>query len=72
MYPNPTTGELKIIGSFNTATSLEVIDQTGRVVLSKNSITASEILDLSALKKGLYTVLIQSNEAATLEKIILE
>ena len=72
LYPNPTTGELKIIGSFNTATSLEVIDQTGRVVLSKNAITASEILDLSALKKGLYTVLIQSNEAATSQKIILE
>ena len=72
LYPNPTTGELKIIGSFNAVTSLEVIDQTGRVVLTKNAITASEILDLSALKKGLYTVLIQSNEAATSQKIILE
>lgn len=72
VYPNPTNGELKIIGSLNGSTSLSVIDQTGRIVISKNKITSSDILDLSALKKGMYTVLIQSNEDVLSQKIILE
>lgn len=72
VYPNPTNGELNIIDSFNGLTSLSVIDQTGRIVLSKNTITAAEILDLSSLKKGMYTVLFQSDDSVSSQKIILE
>lgn len=72
VYPNPTNGELNIIDSFNGSTTLCVIDQTGRVVLSKNTITAAEILDLSSLKKGMYTVLFQSDDSVSSQKIILE
>lgn len=72
VYPNPTNGELNIIGSFNGSTSLSVIDQTGRVVLLKNTITAAEILDISSLKKGMYTVLFQSDDSVSSQKIILE
>lgn len=71
-YPNPTNGELNIIGSFNGSTSLSVIDQTGRIVLSKNTIKAAEILDLSSLNKGMYTVLFQSDDSVSSQKIILE
>lgn len=72
VYPNPTNGELNIIDSFNGSTTLCVIDQTGRVVLSKNTIKAAEILDLSSLKKGMYTVLFQSDDSVSSQKIILE
>jgi hypothetical protein len=72
IYPNPTNGELNIIGSFNGSTSLSVIDQTGRIVLSKNTIKAAEILDLSSLNKGMYTVLFQSDDSVSSQKIILE
>lgn len=72
VYPNPTNGELNIIDSFNGSTTLCVIDQTGRIVLSKNTIKAAEILDLSSLNKGMYTVLFQSDDSVSSQKIILE
>lgn len=52
--PNPTSGE--IVLRITEASDVQVIDATGRVVLSTRMTIGSNVLDLSQMSDGIYTV----------------
>ncbi len=54
-YPNPCTGSLRLAGDLSSVDHLEVLDVTGRMVLSQR--TTNE-LDLGALNTGAYHVVL--------------
>lgn len=58
LYPNPTTDFFTVKSNNGTEiTRVEVLDITGKVLLSKNFVSSStEIVDVSALSKGIYIV----------------
>jgi len=56
LYPNPTTGELKIDNGELTINNIEVFDIYGRKILSNHLITLSshQKIDISHLQSGIY------------------
>lgn len=55
LYPNPTSGQLKIEFSDNQKRSLRIIDQKGKVVLERE-IISTDVIDLTNLNAGQYLV----------------
>ena len=69
MYPNPTTGLIKIEGV--KGANVIVYDMLGTVVYSEVSTSVNATIDLSSLNTGNYFVkIINNNEVAT-QKIVL-
>ncbi len=62
VYPNPVDGKL-FISSKNIITGLEIIDLTGKAVLTKNYISVSRIVtvDVSHINRGIYFIKTFSN-----------
>ncbi len=70
VYPNPTSGEFTV--EFNSAynKSLEVLDLTGRVVLSNTSADEKVNFSIKALANGIYYLKIKSNDAVEVIKVV--
>lgn len=59
LYPNPSNGIVNISGLQKTDKEIEVLDITGRVLMTKRIINSeSTHLDLSDFKEGIYQLLI--------------
>jgi hypothetical protein len=72
IYPNPSNGVIEIEG-LNEFFAIEVIDQQGRLVLSKtNDIQTRSRLDLSELKSGLFILRIHFEDFVSSHRIIIE
>lgn len=74
-YPNPTSGLLYIQGGASAEVeNLYVYDLSGRTVLVKSYFTPSnnEVIDLSAMSKGVYFVKLLGKDGELTEKIIIE
>lgn len=57
IYPNPTTGQLYIDNSKSHITTLQVLDNNGRVIYEKNNISNGKItIDLSNYASGTYFI----------------
>lgn len=76
-YPNPVNDILNIeLTDIKTANNnLIVFDQTGRKVFEKNfgrpdSYYTAEQLDLSVYSKGLYTVVLKTDDKVTMKKVL--
>jgi hypothetical protein len=55
VYPNPTSGLMKLSSSINTVSNVAVYDLLGKVVLTNNYSNLNEVsVDLSSLKTGVY------------------
>jgi hypothetical protein len=66
VYPNPTTGKIKITGGgFSQA---EVMNETGTVV---HTVTSAS-LDLSSLPAGVYYIRIHADAGLAVKKILLQ
>lgn len=78
VFPNPTTGMLTLQSNLknNETILMELADISGRIVYSDNykplNLTMFTSLDLSVLNKGLYFLILSTNEGKVVEKIILE
>lgn len=71
MYPNPSNGELHItVGSNFVEGDLEVIDVTGRIVLSQKITTADTPLDLETINSGVYFVQVSHNGVLLRQKLV--
>jgi len=71
IYPNPTSEIVTI--SFNVIspnTKITLIDNLGKVIKTKIVKNKKEILDLSNLSKGIYSIVISSNNNELTKKII--
>ncbi len=60
VYPNPATEQVTFSGNFSDATELEIIDQTGRVVLS-TQLSNGQSVSVADLNSGMYIVRIADN-----------
>jgi len=65
VYPNPTSGIVTIEGNFENTTLAQVIDITGKVILSMQLDNTMNKMDLSSFESGLYFIqLVSGNEKA--------
>jgi hypothetical protein len=63
VYPNPTNSELNFRSEENGL--VEVVDATGRVVLSNSVRKGQNTMDVSAIPAGVYTLKMLGNEVST-------
>lgn len=70
VYPNPATNEIHFAASNTTATTLEIIDAVGRVVLLKSLEPTSyeHTVDVSMLPAGVYAVRV----GEVVERVVVE
>lgn len=70
IYPNPTNGLLHVtfqeLGNYN----VEVMNSLGEVV-STARMNGTSTIDLSSFAKGVYSVRVSSNEAAMVQRVVL-
>ena len=66
LFPNPATNTITINTS-QEITSLTVVDQLGKVVLTKNE---SATLDVSELQSGIYFIRIETEKGSVIKKFI--
>jgi hypothetical protein len=76
VYPNPSSGEVNILfGNQSGNTSIVVVDMAGRMVYSKTFDVISNsvyTLDLHALGKGLYNMILRNGNSQEVQKIIIQ
>ncbi|MFN8143590.1 MAG: LamG-like jellyroll fold domain-containing protein [Bacteroidia bacterium] len=75
LSPNPVQNQLNITfsGSEKTAVQLEILDETGRIVLNVSSASLNServTLDLNQLQAGMYFMRMNDGENLTLQKFI--
>jgi sugar lactone lactonase YvrE len=70
IYPNPMTDVLIVENPDKTEIEIELVDLTGRLLLSKTSTEAEIELRVSEIPKGEYLVHIRSEVGETAEKIV--
>ena len=74
VYPNPSKGELNVILPSGNYRELNVLDITGRIVLTqtiKSNGIGEEHIDLSGLQKGIYIVTAKG-ETTLRRKVVVE
>lgn len=71
LYPNPSTGIVKI--HTDSPVDVQVMDITGKVVLTMNQVTNESQINLSSLDKGVYLAKVRDAEGVEqTQKIILK
>lgn len=70
VYPNPTTGILKIAS--DKVVNVEITDITGKVVYAMNNVSNETAINLSHLQKGVYLAKISGDNATETQKVILK
>jgi hypothetical protein len=71
VYPNPSSGLLHIQNMGSAAMNrIEVLDMQGRIVMQQASGSYSEMLNIAALEKGVYSLLVHLNDKSRLVKVI--
>ncbi len=73
IYPNPTTGELFILNGQEKIEWVKVINSGGQVVFVLDSaISTDNGINLSNLSRGLYSVMIKSNQNISTHRIVVK
>jgi hypothetical protein len=76
IYPNPTSGEIFISMKTKGSKKIQIIDVSGKIVLSKdeNSIESGELFSLSVeeLLNGLYLIVIRDEKGNTSSRRIIK
>lgn len=73
-YPNPTSGTLNVnmINSNYENSTIEIINELGETVLSKNTSDKNTTLNLHGIAKGIYTLKIQSGSESGQSIIVIQ
>ena len=71
VFPNPTSNVLNIDFTKKNNYSLSFVDINGRILISKNVINNIS-LDISSFNKGIYFLLVKSDEDFVIKKIKIE
>lgn len=72
VYPQPAQNELFVSDLPQGKKTLALQDLLGKVVWSKESLLESEVIDLSALQKGMYLLVVEAEGRRFTEKILKE
>ena len=71
IYPIPTSDIINIsMKSFEPNTKIQLIDNSGRIIISFNAKNNNEKIDLSGLANGIYSLMIKSEIFIVTKKII--
>ena len=70
LYPNPNNGQFQIDLVTETA-DVVVYDSLGKVIVSKK-VSDNEMIDLTNVSKGIYTVAITSGNDVTTKKVVIK
>lgn len=73
LYPNPSTGIIfyNVIEN-NNPVNIEVIDFTGKIMLTQNTINKTGIIDLTKFEKGIYVIRFFDSSILTTQKVTLQ
>ena len=69
MYPNPTTGQIEILGPEENYT-LAVMDLAGHILIQRNNLHGSHRENLQGLKGGVYFVVIESSAGRKVSRLV--
>jgi hypothetical protein len=73
MYPNPTSDLITIAASNTIISNVDVIDNTGKVVIRKSHLNKEKVnLDLTTLKSGIYYVRLATSKGMFTERLIVQ
>lgn len=76
LYPNPSRGEFTIqFADFLPSFSVDVIDQSGRIVFQKkynSQLDLEQRISLESISSGVYFVKVSSEQGTMVKKIIIE
>ncbi|MDI1235067.1 MAG: T9SS type A sorting domain-containing protein [bacterium] len=72
MYPNPAKDILNITATRANIESVSLIDITGKIILNNLINNNQGELNIAAISKGIYTVLIQTSTGSVFQKLIIE
>lgn len=70
VYPNPNNGVFTVVKANGISKSIEVVDVTGRVVLSSNTSANTADINISALANGVYYVKVSSDNTTEVVKVV--
>jgi hypothetical protein len=71
IFPNPTKDVIILSGLKEGVYNMEVMDMSGRVMITDN-ITNNSLIDLSSLQKGCYVVKASNNDSTYSSKVIVK
>jgi hypothetical protein len=69
-YPNPASGFIKIKFNDNYEGPIQVINETGQIVLSQKAHSEENLINMNGFAKGMYFIRIQLGERCYQQKII--
>lgn len=72
VWPNPSTGKIKVDNSTNELMEVSIYSLEGRLVYSKNNVAKNEELNIMKLNKGLYEIKIKSGNKIVNRKLVIE
>jgi hypothetical protein len=72
VYPNPFRAYIEIgePGGCSTAWSLQMVDMSGKLVLTENTITPGTRIDLSHVSAGIYNLIVQAGGETAVKRIV--
>lgn len=70
LYPNPTNGIVNIANA--EGFQMDVYDVLGKVIVSKNSISNQEMVDLTNLAAGVYYIKLKNEKSSTVKKVVVK
>lgn len=70
IFPNPTSNQLNILFEKETITGCDVLDLTGKKVLSKRCNNHLEKIDLTPLTPGNYLILVRSESSTYMQNFV--
>jgi len=72
VFPNPAVDQLQIGFPSYGVYQIEIIDQTGKIVVDKKNIHASDILlNISSFERGLYTIQVTHDTNVSMKKVVV-
>ena len=71
IYPNPAKGNVMVAGA-EMGSTVEILDVTGKVVISEIVRSTAFSIDLTAINKGMYVVKVMNNNSVATQKLIVE
>jgi Zn-dependent metalloprotease len=72
LYPNPSSGQFKIVSDNNKIDAIKVYDQLGRKVYENNNFNdVKAFLDLSSVQQGVYNVEILINDRRINKQLVI-
>jgi len=70
VYPNPTTGILKVVHDGSAPLNLRLVDPLGRVLKAFSSESAQIQLDLSSYSDGIYHLVLSKGDSVLVKKVV--